>query len=92
MSSQGYRFGISRLPSSSTSLRQQVQEYERAGFDFVAIGDHVHGGESPFATLAAAAMASERLRLRTYVINTGCGRLRFWREKRPRSTSSVMAV
>ena len=71
MSAQGYRFGISRLPSSGTSLRQQVQEYERAGFDFVAIGDHVHGGESPFATLAAAAMASERLRLRTYVINTG---------------------
>jgi probable F420-dependent oxidoreductase len=39
------------------------------GFDFVTKGDHL-GGMSPFPLLTAAAAASERLRLRTYVLNT----------------------
>lgn len=64
----GYRFGIGGLPSSPAELRRDVRRYEQLGFDFVAKGDHV-GGLSPFPLLAAAGAASERLRLRTYVLN-----------------------
>jgi probable F420-dependent oxidoreductase len=71
MNSNAYRFGISRLPSTGPELRTATRNYESAGLDFVAIGDHVAGGVSPFATLAAAAVVSENLRLRTYVVNTG---------------------
>ena len=49
-------------------LQEQVGRYEQLGFDFVAKGDHL-GGLSPFALLTAAAAVSERLRLRTYVLN-----------------------
>lgn len=49
-----------------------VRRVERLGFDFVAVADHL-GRHAPFATLAAAAAISERLRLRTYVLNVG-----FW--------------
>ncbi len=63
-----YRFGVSGLPSSMPELGQTVGRYEELGFDFVAEGDHV-GGLSPFSLLTAAAAVSERLRLRTYVLN-----------------------
>ncbi|MGH2886435.1 MAG: LLM class flavin-dependent oxidoreductase [Solirubrobacteraceae bacterium] len=49
-----------------------MPRYEELGFDFVAKGDHV-GGLGPFPLLTAAAAVSERLRLRTYVLNTS-----FW--------------
>lgn len=68
MPSSGYRFGIAGLPGSLPELQQQVCRYEELGFDFVAKGDHV-GGLSPFPLLTAAAGVSERLRLRTYVLN-----------------------
>lgn len=68
MPSLAYRFGIAGLPGSLPDLRRQVRRYEDLGFDFVAKGDHV-GGLSPFALLTAAAGVSERLRLRTYVLN-----------------------
>jgi probable F420-dependent oxidoreductase len=45
---------------------------EDAGFDVVTGADHV-GGSSPFVMLAAAAAATSRLRLRTYVLDVG-----FW--------------
>jgi alkanesulfonate monooxygenase SsuD/methylene tetrahydromethanopterin reductase-like flavin-dependent oxidoreductase (luciferase family) len=45
---------------------------DELGFDFVAAGDHL-GRPAPFSFLAAAAVASDRLRLRTYVLNVG-----FW--------------
>jgi probable F420-dependent oxidoreductase len=64
-----YRFGIGGLPGSPPDLRQHVRHYEMLGFDFVTKGDHL-GGMSPFPLLTAAAAASERLRLRTYVLNT----------------------
>lgn len=65
---QGYRFGIGGLPGSLPELRLAVRRYEELGFDFIAKGDHV-GGLSPFPLLTAAAAVSERLRLRTYVLN-----------------------
>ena len=45
---------------------------ETAGFDVVTTADHV-GGTSPFVMLAAAAAVTERVRLRTYVLDVG-----FW--------------
>lgn len=67
-----YRFGIGGLPGFLPELQEQVRRYEQLGFDFVAKGDHL-GGLSPFALLTAAAASSERMRLRTYVLNVG-----FW--------------
>jgi probable F420-dependent oxidoreductase len=67
-----YRFGIAGLPGALPELRQAVRRYEDLGFDFVAKGDHI-GGLSPFSLLTAAAAVSERLRLRTYVLNAS-----FW--------------
>jgi probable F420-dependent oxidoreductase len=45
---------------------------EGAGFDVVTAADHF-GGTSPFVVLAAAAVVTTRVRLRTYVLNVG-----FW--------------
>lgn len=69
MPPHGYRFGIAGLPTSLPELGRAVRGYEDLGFDFVAKGDHVGGG-SPFPLLTAAAAVSERIRLRTYVLNT----------------------
>jgi probable F420-dependent oxidoreductase len=66
------RFGIAGLPSSLEALRHEVRRYEAFAFDFVGAGDHV-GGAAPFSRLSAAAVVSERLRLRTYVLNVS-----FW--------------
>lgn len=68
MIEDGYRFGIGGLSSSLAGLRQEVRRHEHSGFDFVAKGDHVDD-LSPLPLLATAAAASERLRLRTYVLN-----------------------
>jgi probable F420-dependent oxidoreductase len=45
---------------------------EEAGFDVVTVADHV-GGTSPFVMLAAAAVVTTKVRLRTYVLDVG-----FW--------------
>ncbi len=68
MNAAAYRFGIGGLPIALPELREAIRRYEDAGFDFVAKGDHI-GGPSPFPMLTAAAAVSERLRLRTYVLN-----------------------
>lgn len=49
-----------------------MRRIEELELDFVAEGDHL-GGPAPFALLTAAAAVTERLRLRTYVLNVG-----FW--------------
>jgi probable F420-dependent oxidoreductase len=67
------RFGIGHLPCGSRGeLRAGAQRAEALGFDFVAAPDHL-GIAAPFAALVAAGMATERIRLRTYVLNAG-----FW--------------
>lgn len=45
-----------------------VRRADELGYDVLAAPDHL-GWLSPFAVLAAAAVLSERLRLRTYVLN-----------------------
>ena len=58
--------------SSQQDFTQLVRRVDALGYDVFAAGDHL-GGLVPFAALSAAGMISERLRLRTYVLNTG-----FW--------------
>lgn len=67
------QFGINVGDTSSgQDFQQLVRRADELGYDVFAVPDHL-GGLAPFAALTAAGMISERLRLRTYVLNTG-----FW--------------
>lgn len=67
------QFGINvGATSSHQDFTQLVRRADALGYDVFAAPDHL-GGLAPFAGLTAAGMISERLRLRTYVLNTG-----FW--------------
>lgn len=61
-----------RAVSSQQDFTGLVRRADALGYDVLAIPDHL-GGLAPFAALSAAGMISDRLRLRTYVLNTG-----FW--------------
>ena len=66
-------FGVNvRSARSRRDFVAFVGRAEKLGYDILAAPDHL-GGISPFAALAAAAVTTERLRLRTYVLNIG-----FW--------------
>ena len=66
-------FGVNvRSARSRRDFVAFVGRAEELGYDILAAPDHL-GGISPFAALAAAAVTTERLRLRTYVLNIG-----FW--------------
>ena len=47
---------------------EAVQRAEQAGIDTVTVADHI-GAPAPFSLLALAAAVSERVRLRTYVLD-----------------------
>jgi probable F420-dependent oxidoreductase len=67
------RFGVNLFTvGSRTEFADTVRRVDELGFDLLAAPDHL-GALSPFAALTAAAGLSERLRLRTYVLNVG-----FW--------------
>lgn len=69
----GLDFGIVlRGSPSSGGFRELVGRADALGCDVIAAPDHL-GAPDPFATLAAAAQVSARMRLRTYVLNVG-----FW--------------
>lgn len=73
MPQSAYRFGVGGpFPHGSNEVRDWCRRIESLGFDHVTKGDHL-GSQAPFALLAAAAAVTERLRLRTYVLNVG-----FW--------------
>ena len=57
-------WGIDSLPE----FRQFVRRADELGYDVLALPDHLDW-LAPFAGLAAAAAISDRLRLRTYVLN-----------------------
>jgi probable F420-dependent oxidoreductase len=66
-------FGIVvREVRSTASFAELVRRADALGCDVIAAPDHL-GAPDPFAVLSAAAGVSERLRLRTYVLNQG-----FW--------------
>ncbi len=65
-------FGVNVGWGSDFRPVEAAREAEAAGFDVVTVADHV-GAPSPFVALAAAAATTERVRLRTYVLDYG-----FW--------------
>lgn len=67
------QFGVNvHAVTSRQDFQALVRRAENLGYDVLAAPDHL-GGVAPFATLTAAGSISPRLRLRTYVLNTG-----FW--------------
>jgi probable F420-dependent oxidoreductase len=67
------QFGVNFHAAASVGeFEQLVRRAEELGFDVFAAPDHL-GATGPFTTLAAVAMISRTLRLRTYVLNAG-----FW--------------
>jgi probable F420-dependent oxidoreductase len=64
------RFGVSS--SSATDRddwRHRARQYEAMGFDTLVVADHLGGVLSPMTALLAAADATERLRIGTFVLN-----------------------
>jgi len=67
------QFGVNfHAAASGAEFEAVIRRADELGFDVFAAPDHL-GAMSPFTVLAAAAMISQRLRLRTYVLNVG-----FW--------------
>jgi len=67
------RFGVNfHSAASQQDFQQFVRRADELGFDVLAAPDHL-GAAGPFTALAAASAISDRLRLRTYVLNVG-----FW--------------
>lgn len=68
-----FRFGASMVtPSTGDEWRKKCREAERIGYDVITVADHL-GMPAPFPALVAAAEATERPRVGTFVLNTG-----FW--------------
>lgn len=65
-----FRFAVQfRAASSGRRWRDDVRRAEELGYDVVAIPDHVGPQPSPFAALAAAAEATSRIGLGTFVLD-----------------------
>ena len=68
MSSE-FRFGIGVWGAKSGQrFIDTARRFEDFGFDVYNVADHL-GGPAPFPVLAAAAQATSRIRLGTYVLN-----------------------
>ncbi|AVH60172.1 MULTISPECIES: LLM class F420-dependent oxidoreductase [Streptomyces] len=68
-----FRFGVNMLtPASADEWRAKCRRAEELGYDVITVADHL-GMPAPFPALVAAAEATERPRLGTFVLNTG-----FW--------------
>lgn len=68
-----FRFGASMvIPSTGDAWRKKCREAERIGYDVITVADHL-GMPAPFPALVAAAEATERPRIGTFVLNAG-----FW--------------
>jgi probable F420-dependent oxidoreductase len=59
-----------RAVESAAEFGRLIRRADQLGYDAFAAPDHL-GAPAPFAVLAAAAGISDRLRLRTYVLNAG---------------------
>lgn len=70
-----FRFGFTvGSPRSAAELTATCRAAEAYGYDIATVVDHLGPGRmAPFSTLVAAACASSRLRVGTYVVNVG-----FW--------------
>lgn len=68
-----FRFGVDLLtPSSADEWRAKCRRAEELGYDVISVPDHL-GMIAPLPALVAAAEATTRPRLGTYVLNAG-----FW--------------
>ncbi|MER7394323.1 LLM class F420-dependent oxidoreductase [Streptomyces sp. NPDC000151] len=68
-----FRFGVNTLAiASGGEWRAKCRRAEAAGYDVLLVPDHL-GMPAPFPALVAAAEATERPRVGTFVLNTG-----FW--------------
>ncbi|MFE1885468.1 LLM class F420-dependent oxidoreductase [Streptomyces diastatochromogenes] len=68
-----FRFGVNLLtPAPAGEWRAKCRRAEQLGYDVILIPDHL-GMPAPFPALVAAAEATERPRLGTFVLNAG-----FW--------------
>ncbi|MFJ9819040.1 LLM class F420-dependent oxidoreductase [Streptomyces sp. NPDC101151] len=68
-----FRFGVNLLtPSPTAEWRARCRRAEELGYDVILVPDHL-GMVAPFPALVAAAGATERPRLGTFVLNAG-----FW--------------
>ncbi|MCW7943949.1 5,10-methylene tetrahydromethanopterin reductase [Streptomyces hygroscopicus] len=68
-----FRFGVNLLsPGPAEQWRAKCRRAEGLGYDVILVPDHL-GWPAPFPALVAAAEATERPRVGTFVLNTG-----FW--------------
>ncbi|GAB3578394.1 TIGR03621 family F420-dependent LLM class oxidoreductase [Amycolatopsis endophytica] len=66
----GMRFGVNMMePGSRAEFVAKVRRAEEFGYDVVTVADHL-GMPAPFPSLVAAAEATSRVRLGTFVLNT----------------------
>ncbi len=65
------RFGLQIDPTGAKEFRQAAKTAEAAGLYALFVPDHPGSCASPFIALGAAASVTERIRLGTYVLNTG---------------------
>ncbi|PAN00711.1 F420-dependent oxidoreductase [Streptomyces sp. Alain-F2R5] len=71
--SRPYRFGVNlTISSSADEWNAKCRRAEELGYDVIQVPDHL-GMVAPFPALVAAARATERPRLGTFVLNAG-----FW--------------
>ncbi|MEU6591390.1 LLM class F420-dependent oxidoreductase [Streptomyces sp. NPDC046881] len=68
-----FRFGVNLLaPAPAAEWRARCRRAEELGYDVILVPDHL-GMPAPFPALVAAAEATERPRVGTFVLNSG-----FW--------------
>ncbi|MGK4585144.1 TIGR03621 family F420-dependent LLM class oxidoreductase [Kitasatospora sp. HPMI-4] len=68
-----FRFGVNLVPMSGRQeWQQRCRTAEHLGYDVIAVPDHL-GVQSPFPAMVAAAEATERVRVTSYVLNSA-----FW--------------
>ncbi|MFG2313282.1 TIGR03621 family F420-dependent LLM class oxidoreductase [Streptomyces sp. NPDC048566] len=68
-----FRFGVNMMkPAGAAGWRDKCRRAEALGYDVILVPDHL-GMVSPFPALTAAAEATERPRVGTFVLNAG-----FW--------------
>ncbi|NUP22148.1 MAG: LLM class flavin-dependent oxidoreductase, partial [Streptomyces sp.] len=73
VSPRPFRFGVNLMTAApADEWRAKCRRAEELGYDVILVPDHL-GMPAPFPALVAAAEATERPRLGTFVLNAG-----FW--------------
>ena len=65
------RFGLQLRADDPATVGADARRAEELGFDTVLVADHVSSDWSPLQCLAAAAAATERIHIGTFVLNAG---------------------